>query len=553
MFKPPKDNIIFRILDFLHNHIIVVIIVVVALISAISVVILANTGDTSTDTTGTTGTTSNTEYKTSSTVFLPMHRIKSLNPLTSSDSDTYDITQMIYSSLFKLDSHLNVEEDLVSSYTTGSGKVYIKLKSGVKFSDGSSLTEGDVSYTVDKIKSIGSKSPYYTYANKISSVSGSGTELTIYFKNSSEAALDNLVFPIVSSSDYSTDSDYKPMGSGEYKYSSFNKKSYLKLVPNENYFADAPSNNIKFRLLKYSSKAMSFVTTDAITAYVSKSSNAKANAKDKDLKCKEFVSSEAEYLGFNFNNKVLSKKNIRQAIAYCINTKSLVEDNYGGSAVTGDTIYYPGFLGTKNQGDQYKYNQSKTLKMLKKAGYSDEDEDGILEDSKGKELTLNLLVNSNDKGRADAAGTIADELKSVGIDVQVKKEVWSSYKSDMASGNFDLLVGGYKFDKGYNLRDLFDKGNNLNYSNSVVVSAVDKLETTLTADEQKSAYKKLKSQLIDDLPYYCLCYKKYCFISVKNFKSDESPTFFDYYRGISTWNWKKAVTPDTASDTYKNQ
>ena len=107
--------------------------------------------------------------------YYAMSRIKSLNPLSSTDSDTYYITQLIYSSLFKLDRDLNIEKDLVSSYDAGSGSVSITLKSGVKFSDGSSLTAGDVSYTVDKIKSIGKKSPYYAYASKISSVSVNGS------------------------------------------------------------------------------------------------------------------------------------------------------------------------------------------------------------------------------------------------------------------------------------------------------------------------------------------------------------------------------------------
>lgn len=550
MLKPPKDNIILRTLDFLHSHIIIVIIVVVVLISGISVIIMANSDSTTTSDTTSSGT-SDSKYVTSNTVYIPMHRISSLNPLSSEDDDTYYITQMIYSSLFDLDSNLNIEKDLVSSYDTSSGSVSMKLRNA-DFSDGSSLTAADVIYTVKEIKSIGSKSPYYVYANKIDSVTGSGSSVTVNFKSSKDAALDNLTFPIVSSSSYSKDSDYKPMGSGQYKYSSYDKKSYLKLVPNEDYYGDTAKNKINFKLLRYYSKAMSFVTTDAITGYVSTSNTAKSDAEDKNLKCAEIKSNEGEYLGFNFKNSVLSQKNIRKAIAYAVDTKSLVKDNYGGDAITTDTIFYPGFLGTKNKGDQYKYDQSKAVKMLKSAGYADSDDDGILEDSKGKELSLTLIVNSNDNSRADAAATIGEELTNIGIKINLKKIGWSAYKSAIKSGDFDLVVGGFSFDKSYNLRDLFDKGNDLNYSNSVVVSAVDKLETTLTADEQKSAYEDLRKELVDDIPYYCLCYKEYSFITVSRFTSDVKPTFFDHYRGISTWQWKKTVTPDKASDTYED-
>ncbi|NLD10391.1 MAG: hypothetical protein GX671_01350, partial [Clostridiales bacterium] len=135
------------------------------MLSGISVIILANSDGTSTTDTTSSGTT-DSKYVTSNTVYVPMHRISSLNPLSSKDDDTYYITQMIYSSLFELDSDLNIKKDLVSSYTTHSGSVSIKLKNA-DFSDGSSLTAEDVIYTVREIKSIGSKSPYYVYANKI--------------------------------------------------------------------------------------------------------------------------------------------------------------------------------------------------------------------------------------------------------------------------------------------------------------------------------------------------------------------------------------------------
>jgi peptide/nickel transport system substrate-binding protein len=555
MLEQPKDNIIIRILRFLHEHIIITIIAVVVFISAVSMLLLA-TGvvkSGSETTTETSTTSSDSTYEDSDTVNLAMNRIRSLNPLSSRDSDTYYISQLIYSSLFRLDKDLNIEKDLVSSYDTGSGKVSIKLRSGVTFSDGSSLTAGDVSYTIDKIKSIGSKSPYYAYARKISSVSVNGShQLTIYFKSSNDAALDNLVFPIVSSSDYSTGSNYKPMGSGQYKYSSYKSNSYLKLKPNSDYYGDKAENNIKFTLIKYPSKTTAFITTDAVTAYVNTATNAREDASDKDLKYKEINSSEAEYLAFNFKNKALSVKKVRQAMAYAIDTNKLIKDNYGDNAVSSDSIYYPGFLGVKNQGDAYKYDQSKALKLLASAGYKDRDDNGVLEDKNGKELSFKLLVNKNDISRSDAANDIASELENLGFKIQVVSESWNAYKSNLSKGNFDIVVGGFKFDKEYNLRDLFDKGNNLNYSNSVVVSKVDKMETSMTSEEQKTAFEKLKKALNDDIPYYCICYKRYCFVTVTHFTAGEYPTFFDRYRGISTWQWKKTVTPDKASDTYKS-
>ena len=54
--------------------------------------------------------------------------------------------------------------------------------------------------------------------------------------------------------------------------------------------------------------------------------------------------------------------------------------------------------------------------------------------------------------------------------------------------------------------------------------------------------------LQEELPYYSLCYKTYSFITVKEFTSTETPTFFDMYRGCDTWKWKKVVVTEQKDD-----
>jgi ABC-type transport system substrate-binding protein len=113
-------------------------------------------------------------------------------------------------------------------------------------------------------------------------------------------------------------------------------------------------------------------------------------------------------------------------------------------------------------------------------------------------------------------------------------------------------MGGYIFDKSYNLKKMFDKGNELSYYNKAVASEVDKLEQTRSAASQKAVYQKLKKELTKDVPYYCICYKTYSLTTVKSLKSSGTPVFFSPYRNVSTWSYKRTITPDTASDTYQS-
>ncbi|MFQ9894089.1 MAG: ABC transporter substrate-binding protein [Emergencia sp.] len=550
MLKENKGNKFIRLFDYLHEHIIVIIIVVVVLAGAISIIFILRDKDTKQDDQQT-----NMQYEDADTVYFAMDHLASLNPLSSEDSDTYYISQLLFSSLFRLDGNLNVEGDLVSDYETDAeaGKVDLTLREGVKFSDGSSLTATDVYYTVNQIWSIGKKSPYYQYVSKIKSVNVSGSRsLSITFESPQDAALDNLVFPIVSASDYDRDAD-KVLGSGPYRYKSYNSKKYLRLEPNTNYYGTKAENQLEFNVIKDKNAVTGLMTMDAVTAYVSRSQNADVDAEDKGLNVTALNSAETEFLGFNFNNTHLKKKEFRQAVAKAIDTQALIDENFGGSAITSDSIYFPGFLGTENQGDPYPEDQKGAADLFKACGYKDTNEDGILEDENGKNVTLTLLVNSGNSGRVDCAVSIKNALEKVGIEVTVKQEAWDEYKKAVEDGDFQMYLGGYQFDKKYDLRTLFSSAAKNGFDSDKIQSKVKQLETCLSAEGQKEVFSELESLLKDELPFYSICNKTYSFITVSHFESQGTPTYFDVFRGCGNWNWQKTLEIKDEKETESEE
>ncbi len=120
-----KGKRAYRVLDFLHEHVIAIIIAVVVLAGVISTIAIVK-GDVKTSS----EKENSIQYEEMSTIYFAMDPVKSLNPLSSQDRDVYYIPQLMFSSLFKLNENLNIEPDLVSSYTanSGSGTVSIKLR-----------------------------------------------------------------------------------------------------------------------------------------------------------------------------------------------------------------------------------------------------------------------------------------------------------------------------------------------------------------------------------------------------------------------------------------
>ena len=123
----------------------------------------------------------------------------------------------------------------------------------------------------------------------------------------------------------------------------------LKLKPNTYYYGGVPQNRIQFKIIQDKTKTTGLMTTDALQLMSAQRKTQILTLRIK-LKVTKIPSSELEYLGFNFDNKYLAKKEVRQAIALAIDTESLIQDNYGGAGITSDSVYFPGFLGTENKG-----------------------------------------------------------------------------------------------------------------------------------------------------------------------------------------------------------
>ena len=151
-------------------------------------------------------------------------------------------------------------------------------------------------------------------------------------------------------------------------------------------------------------------------------------------------------------------------------------------------------------------------------------------------------MNKGNSRRTDTARSIADDLEAIGIKTKVSALSWDAYRTAIKEGDFDIYLGGYSFDKKYDLRTLFKSSNYLGYKNSQVRKYVQQLETCISAKKQKEIYLALKEQLTEDLPYYCLCYKAYTFVTVAHFEAETIPTFFDRFRGCGSWQWEKTVT-----------
>ena len=204
-----------------------------------------------------------------------------------------------------------------------------------------------------------------------------------------------------------------------------------------------------------------------------------------------------------------------------------------------DNIYYPGFLGVPDTLSYYQKDADKAKELLKEAGYEDRDLNGKIEDNEGKNVEITILVNSNNAMRNAAAKIIANDLENVGFSVNLNSLKWEDYVKNIERRDFDILVTGYDMEASYDLREFFNGKNLWKYTNNDMLKQASELERLHDASDYNSIYTELKNMMMDELPYYTLCYKKMGLIGVEYFEAGKISNFENIYKNCNTWTWKK--------------
>ncbi|MDD3169550.1 MAG: ABC transporter substrate-binding protein, partial [Eubacteriales bacterium] len=333
-------------------------------VSAIFIIIISSLSGCG-ETTNFLGGAAQEEKKTirSDEVFIPIEKIRTLNPIVTKDEDAYYVNKLIYEGLFGFDKNLALTNILADNYSYGQDatSVTINLKRGIAWQDGKELTAEDVKFTMDVIANA-AYSNSTLYSTDISNVKYTKLnnkdpyQITIYFTNSQNIALSNFTFPIIPKHQFKNieaakkaDPGFIPVGTGIYKVVDFNELSHIILKANENHHGGKlPTNTLNFQIIPEKRDAINLMDVNNISITFSKDLDRDTIYTNKDVSVINFPSNEAELIGFNFRSQVLKDAEVRKAIASSIDTVEIIESAYYKNGIQNDTIYFPNFLGVNS-------------------------------------------------------------------------------------------------------------------------------------------------------------------------------------------------------------
>ena len=316
----------------------------------------------------------------------------------------------------------------------------VKIKKGIRFSDGTPLTAEDVAYTYNSVMSdaIGSlhKKSFRKRYKEIVVVD----ELTLKFILHEPLAtiMSDFAFGIVSKkvSELKNEvfDDGRVLGAGVYKIDSFSPEN-IELSENLHYWGARPKTpKIRLKTVRDSSArnlmmigGSADLTQNSIRADLVDTIAAKDRIKAIDGR-----SAILTYMMMNNEDPLLADPRVRRAIAYGIDRKRIVKEKILGRALLATGFLPPGHWAYEDRLAHYNYDPEKAKKLLDEAGYTDPDGPG------GKpRMSLSYKTSAN-QFRLAIARVIASQLLEIGIDVDVRTFEFGTFFADIKKGRYQL-------------------------------------------------------------------------------------------------------------------
>ena len=434
----------------------------------------------------------------------------SVNVITTSDRYGLMTIKALYSPLYMYNAD-GINYFLAESMTQSEDKLTYtaKLREGVKWSDGEPFTADDVVFTYEAMAK--EENAGWAYSQlifngqplKVEKVDEYTVNFTLPEISSPGIELLANIF-IMPKHIYEGETNFEnseknatPVGTGPYKLAEYKAGQYVKFEKNENYFLGEPNiDTVIFRIIPDANTAKLALQKGEINALSVQSSDLTDLLKTDSLTDYKYEEGRVAYLVINSNSEKLKDKKVRQAIFYAMNREDLINAAFGSKEFADESYT---FLPNGNpfhtdDVEKYDFDQEKAKKLLEEAGVSN--------------LTVKLGYPSNDVPSQKEATIIQQNLKAVGINVELAGGEGTAISQQMRKedSDYDMFLGGYIMGIDPDtFSPLFTSESNANYSHYKDAELDDLFNKGRVETDQakrKEIYDSIQQRIQDNAFFY---------------------------------------------------
>lgn len=452
--------------------------------------------------------------------------IDTLNPLYAASSAEMAAARLMFSSLYHYDETGHLQGDLARQITTdSSGKIYtVKIRSDVRWHDGTQLTAQDVAFTVNLIKDPETRSPLRINWQdiKVEAVDDETVKFTLpavyaafphalTFSVVPRHILKDVEPGAVRENTYSQ----SPVGSGPFQFrllqnasSIDNTYKIVHMTANEEYYRGAAMLN-RFEVHAYQSSEhiLRALRTGQVTAAASLTG---ADIAQVDQNVYDIVTQPIDsgvYALFNTEAPIVKDKAVRQALRLGTDTTT-IREALSEKTPALDLPFIQGQLTGEDIPKAPASDSQKAAQMLDQAGWKMTD--GVrVKDGQKLEITIATTKSSQYEETLEA---LAGQWRKLGVSVltnvvDINDPSTNFVQNILQPRNYDVLL--YELSIGadpdvyayWHSSQIGTRGYNFsNYANGVADAALSSARSRLEPELRNAKYKAFAEQWLSDVP-----------------------------------------------------
>ena len=467
-----------------------------------------------------------------------------LDPRVASDNVSQSANQLMFDGLMTFDAQLRVIPALAERLENPEPTTYVvPLRHGVLFHDGHELTSADVVYTFRSLMEPDFVSPYKGAFRLLKSVEARDRYTVVFtLKEPFGSFPINLVQPQIVPDGASRSLRDRPVGTGPYRFVKTVVDDSLEVAAFDRYFRGRPKNDgVIMKVVPDNIMAgleLRKGTTDVVVNDLPPDIVAQLEG-DRRLHTTQSPGVDYQYMGLNMRDPVLKDVRVRQAIGYAIDRQAIIEYLRRGMAIQATGILPPMSWAFDPQAFTFTFDPARARALLDEAGYRDPDGDGP-----AARLRLTLKMSSIEFNRLQGA-VIQQNLRAVGIDLEVRTYEFATLFADVLAGNFQMYflqwTGGSVADPDI-LRRVFHSDqvppagfNRGHFSDPRVDSLLDEATTSTDEARRRQLFNQAQRLIAEQAPYISLWCKTNVVVAQRDLAGiDPLPTLdFSFLKDVS--------------------
>lgn len=459
-----------------------------------------------------------------------------LNPAITTQGGVHEASELMYNGLVSVDDNLEPVPELAESWEVeDDGATYrFTLREGVTWHDGEPFTSEDVRFSFEEALTELHSRTAASVGRVLESIE-TPDERTVVFSFEQPYApllrqLDVTEAPIIPAHIYEgTDlqtnpANTEPVGTGPFRFVSYEQGSEIRLVRNEDYFKEGLPylDEVVLRIIPDQATQISALESGEVDWVGSVSAPDRERLQDtsgvETLETNRGAggSNCIMTMSFNLERPVLQDPGVRQAISHAVDQQQFLDQVLFGGGRVADAPISSNIPDAHAEGlNMPQFDTAEAERLLSEAGWVDEGGEtrvarGVEGVADGTPLALDFLHFTT---FAKYGELMRQQLGEVGIDLElVPLEPQAFPERVFEDRDFDTNIISYcnglvpesGVDRMYLTSQIGSApfSNAAAYSNPEVDSLFERASQATDDDERSEIYREIQDILVEDLPYF---------------------------------------------------